>query len=228
MPSGPIIVFGEIRAVTSRPTTSKVCRVISHVQRSASPTAATGPNFLRTVFGAMPIFGPAPESLGVIARSNACPSRQTRNVIGPPARGAHDRRDLGEGAQRLAVDREDRVVGAQARGLGGLAGQDLAHADEGVNADRADLLGGGGLGAHGDVALLGPAADAQREGRLGAQEDVVLRLLPRRERLAVDRDDLVSGHEAGLLRRRARARPRPRSGGRSGSPRPRSPPCRSR
>ena len=102
---------------------------------------------------------------------------------GPPARGAYDGRDLGEGAQRLAVDREDRVVGAQARGLGGLPRQDLAHADEGVNADRADLLGGGGLGAHGDLALLGPAADAQREGRLGAQDDVVLRFLPRRDGL---------------------------------------------
>ena len=32
----------------------------------------------------MPIFGPAPESFGVIARSNACPSRQTRNVIAFP------------------------------------------------------------------------------------------------------------------------------------------------
>ncbi len=81
MPSGPIIVLGEMRAVTSRPTTSKVWRVISQTDASASRTAGSGPNFCTTIFRAMPTLGPAPESFGVIARSSTCPSRHRWNVI---------------------------------------------------------------------------------------------------------------------------------------------------
>ena len=67
MPSGPIIVLGEMRAVRRRPSTSKVCWVMSQVQRSASPTASRGPNFLSTVLGPIPMRGPD----AVVSRGDA-------------------------------------------------------------------------------------------------------------------------------------------------------------
>ena len=199
MPSGPIIVFGERRAVTSRPTTSKVWRRhLPGPARAPRATARAGPNFLTPASAPMPDLGPAPVSLGVIGSSSTLAVAPDRGSS-PRAAGRARRRSAGSPRRsgRPAVDREDRVVGRSPAGLGRLALEHLADAHQRVDADRPDLLRRGRPRAQRHVALLRRAPRTRSaQLRVRAQQDVVLRVAPRWAGLAVDRQDLVARREA--------------------------------
>jgi len=197
--------------VTSRPTTSKVCRVMSQLQRTASVTARTGPNCLTTVFGAMRS-GPGPES-GVMG-GRRLPSRRCGTRGAPtraPTIGGSRRRSA-----RGVVDREDGVVRAQPGCLAGWPGSTWPRA-RAVDADRPHPLGGGASDRRAPISS--PRGErAGRELRRAAGD--VYCASPRwgrpcrRSRRSRRRDDAGRARATRVTARR--------SSGRSGCPPPRS------
>ncbi len=200
MPSGPIIVFGESCAVRSRFRMSRVCSVMSQAQRQAATNAPPGPNFLTTSLGAIPMRGPAPESFGVTESVRTSPSRQISTSRGLPAAAPTRGRMSLKEPIGFVPDLEDRVVRLEARALRGLTLDHLADADERVDADGAHPFRGCALRDDLDLALLASSAQADRVLPAGADEDLVVRFLPVRDRLALDGQDLVARPDPRRLR----------------------------
>ncbi len=230
MPSGPIIVFGEIRAVTSRPTPRRRSGASSPTSsRSASLTAPTGPNFLITLFPPTPIFGPAPASRGGdwTRSKSARRARCGRPWPWPPE--AATIGGISENA-RIGLPSIARIASSVRRpaASAGWPGSTCPARTSGWTPIEPIFSAAVASERTGTSRSSDAAADAQRRAPSRGAGRCGRRLLPGGEGDAVDRRGSRPRAEARPSPPGSRCRPPPRSAGRSAKPRPAKPTMRSR
>ena len=145
MPTGPMSCFGEVSPVNKPPSVRKMRPVASQFWATLIFSASNTPGSTCVSWSLMPmpiaqVF--SARLIGTSRTSCSCPLRAMRMTISLAFVFADQFGNLSREADRLAVDRQDHVLGLQPGLVGRLPGDDRPDVRVGIgqDADFADLV----------------------------------------------------------------------------------------